>query len=207
MDEPRRPGRRAAARLPRGGGERSGALRRHRRRQPPVLRRAVPSRGRAHAAGRASCCATSPIRSPAAAATGRWRSSAAQAIDKIRRQVGNGRVVCGLSGGVDSAVAAVLLHEAIGDQLTCIFRRHRPAAGGRGRGGREPLPRPLQHPADPSRRRRAVPRQARRRHRPRREAQDHRRHLHRRLRRRGAQARQCRVPGAGNPLPRRHRVR
>src|SRR5246500_5978123 len=44
-----------------------------------------------------------------------------QAIDKIRRQVGKGGGVCGLSGGVDSAVAAALLHEAIGDQLTCIF--------------------------------------------------------------------------------------
>jgi GMP synthase (glutamine-hydrolysing) len=45
-------------------------------------------------------------------------------IDKIRAQVGSERVICGLSGGVDSAVAAVLIHEAIGDQLTCIFVDH-----------------------------------------------------------------------------------
>ncbi len=42
-------------------------------------------------------------------------------IDAIRAQVGSGNVICGLSGGVDSAVAAVLIHEAIGTQLTCIF--------------------------------------------------------------------------------------
>jgi GMP synthase (glutamine-hydrolysing) len=42
-------------------------------------------------------------------------------IAKIRAQVGDGRVICGLSGGVDSSVAAVLIHEAIGEQLTCVF--------------------------------------------------------------------------------------
>jgi GMP synthase (glutamine-hydrolysing) len=45
-------------------------------------------------------------------------------IARIRATVGQGRVICGLSGGVDSSVAAVLIHEAIGDQLTCIFVDH-----------------------------------------------------------------------------------
>ena len=42
-------------------------------------------------------------------------------VVKIRAQVGDGKVICGLSGGVDSSVAAVLIHEAIGEQLTCVF--------------------------------------------------------------------------------------
>jgi len=49
------------------------------------------------------------------------RAFRAEAIRRIRDRVGNGRVICGLSGGVDSSVAAVLIHEAVGDQLTCIF--------------------------------------------------------------------------------------
>jgi GMP synthase (glutamine-hydrolysing) len=47
-----------------------------------------------------------------------------QAVTKIREQVGDKKVICGLSGGVDSSVAAVLIYEAIGDQLTCVFVDH-----------------------------------------------------------------------------------
>ncbi len=61
-----------------------------------------------------------------AGARGDWtmRAFKDEAIEKIRAQVGKGKVICGLSGGVDSSVAAVLIHEAIGDQLTCVFVDH-----------------------------------------------------------------------------------
>src|SRR5919205_3598907 len=45
-------------------------------------------------------------------------------VARIREQVGDGKVICGLSGGVDSSVAALLVHRAIGDQLTCVFVDH-----------------------------------------------------------------------------------
>ena len=61
-----------------------------------------------------------------AGCAGDWTMAAfrSQAIARIRAQVGDGRVICGLSGGVDSSVAAVLIHEAIGAQLHCIFVDH-----------------------------------------------------------------------------------
>ncbi len=57
---------------------------------------------------------------------GDWTMAAyrEEAIEKIRNQVGSGRVICGLSGGVDSSVAAVLIHEAIGSRLTCVYVDH-----------------------------------------------------------------------------------
>ncbi len=58
--------------------------------------------------------------------TGSWTIDAfiEESLEQIRQQVGDGQVVCGLSGGVDSSVAAALVHRAIGDQLTCIFVDH-----------------------------------------------------------------------------------
>ena len=55
--------------------------------------------------------------------SGDWSMSAfrEEMVAKIRAQVGTGKVICGLSGGVDSSVAAILIHEAIGEQLTCVF--------------------------------------------------------------------------------------
>ena len=55
-----------------------------------------------------------------------WSASSVieEQIERIRAQVGDGRAICGLSGGVDSSVAALLVHRAIGDRLTCVFVDH-----------------------------------------------------------------------------------
>ena len=131
-----------------------------------------------------------------------------EAVEKIRKQVGKGRVICGLSGGVDSAVAAVLIHEAIGDQLTCVFVDHGLLATrtkGKDRG--RPVPRPLQHSAGSCRCVSAIPRRAKRHLRPGGKAQDHWQAVHRRVRGRGEKDRRCGIPGAGHALSRRDRER
>jgi len=57
---------------------------------------------------------------------GDWSAASviAEQVEAIRAQVGGGQVICGLSGGVDSSVAALLVHKAVGDQLTCVFVDH-----------------------------------------------------------------------------------
>ena len=141
---------------------------------------------------------------------GDWTMAAVQATRRSPASAsrsGEGRVICGLSGGVDSAVAAVLIHEAIGDQLTCIFVDHglmrlneaeEVVALFRGHYNI-----PLVH-VDASRR---LPRRARRRRRPGGEAQDDRPALRRDVRGGGEEARRRRFPRAGHALSRRDRER
>ena len=122
LDEPRRPGRGAARRA----SGRSAT-------SPSCPAAAVEAPERASSAACSSTprwCTpraaarswpTSCSASAAASRPGPWPASSTRRWPRSRRQVGSGRAICGLSGGVDSSVAAALVHRAIGDRLTCIF--------------------------------------------------------------------------------------
>ncbi len=140
---------------------------------------------------------------------GDWtmRAFRQEATEKIRAQVGKGRVICGLSGGVDSAVAAVLIHEAIGDQLTCVFVDHGLLRLNEAREvvdlfrGHYNIP--LVH-VDASKQFLGA---ARGRHRSGSEAQDDRQTVHRCVRGRSEENRRRGFPGARHALSRRDRER
>ena len=88
------------------------------------LRDPVPPRGRAHAVRQPGARALPHRRLRRARRTWTAASIIDEQVERIRAQVGDGKVICGLSGGVDSSVAALLVHRAIGDQLTCVFVDH-----------------------------------------------------------------------------------
>ena len=97
-----------------------------------------------------------------------------ESVEAIRSQVGDGRAICGLSGGVDSAVAAALVHRAIGSQLTCVFVDTGLMRKNEGDQVVETFQPPSGDRADPRAGRRPVLRAPRRGHRSRGEAQGHR---------------------------------
>ena len=139
------------------------------------------------------------------------RDHVAEAVAPIREQVGDEEVILGLSGGVDSSVAAALIHRAIGDQLTCVFVDHGLLRLNEGDMVMDMFVGRLHAKVIRVDASELVPRQAGRRRRPRGQAQDHRRRVRQVFKQRGGQAdvgrRQGReVAGAGHDLPRRDRV-
>ena len=133
-------------------------------------------------------------------------SIAEEQIERIRAQVGDGKVICGLSGGVDSCVAALLTYKAVGDQLTCVFVDHGLMRKNEGEQVvaqfRDVFKVPL---VAVDAEERFLARLAGR-HRARDQAQDHRRGVHPLLRGGGGEARQPALPRPGHALLGRDRV-
>ena len=153
LDEPRRPRRGAAGRLRAGRRERRTARRRRsrRRRASSGACSSTPRWRTRRAAARS--WRTSSSASAAASRAGRWPASSTRRSPRSApRSATHGRAICGLSGGVDSSVAAALVLKAIGVAPDLHLRRHRPAARGRGGAGRVAVPRRVQ--GRPARRRR-----------------------------------------------------
>ena len=184
LGEPRRPGGRGAARLPRrrdqrqragrGDGRRAGAgcsaLLFH-----PEVAHSDARRGDPPAV-RVSACAAAP-------ATGTWGRTRTRRWRASASRWASGRVICALSGGVDSTVAALLIHRAIGDRLTCVFVDNGVLRLDEAAQVERRLKEKYQLPRRVRRRVGAVRRGAGGRDRPRAEAQDHRPAVHRRVRR------------------------
>ena len=107
------------------------------------------------------------------------RNYVEQAVEEIRAQVGREKVILGLSGGVDSSVAAALLHKAIGDQLTCIFVNNGVLRAREAEVGAGSFRAQFQHQTAIRGRLETVSRPAQRRHRSRTQTQNHRQDVHR----------------------------
>ena len=159
LDVPPRHRLRAAARAsPRWPPRRGSPVAAVEDRRARDLRHPVPPRGRPHPLRHArsstrfltEVCGCEPTWSPAGIVE--------EQVRRIREQVGDGKVICGLSGGVDSSVAALLVHRAVGDQLTCVFVDHGLMRKDEGEQVVQHLPRHLQGAARRRRRRGALPR-------------------------------------------------
>ena len=204
LDEPPRLHHRGAARLRHAGRERRRAGRRHGgpRRAASTPCSSTPRSCTRRAAW--TCCATSSTR-PAAAAPDLDAGLDHRGADRAASARRSGRATRPSSGCRAASTRRwppLLVHRAIGDRLTCVFVDQGMMRCERGRARRRDVHRaPSGIPLIAVDAQRALPRQARRRHRPRAQAQDHRRGVHPLLRGGGAQAHRRPVPGAGHALP------
>ncbi len=186
--------------------DRQLADRRLREPRAHLLRRPVPPRGRAHRPRHRRPAQLSLQGRARPSRPGRWRTSSAVRSSASGPTSAHGRVICALSGGVDSAVAAAIVDRAVGDRLTCVFVDNGLLRAERGRARHRGLPPAFRRAPARRRREHAVPGCAPGVEDPEAKRQRHRPRLHRGLRRRGQDDSRRRVPGAGHPLPRRHRV-